>query len=328
MFASQGITHPQSSHFVHRPLKILFWLLVTCDTLVLLLFFVLGLAAAPSSKTSPFAVAAFVLIVPGLILATAVLLFTRSNSPLGRSAALLLAAAPVLVLVLMRTVSTVQLKQSQNAQGELVYFRSGPLREISEAIERNDTATVARLAPAADLNNRGYSNTTLLALALRKLKDTPTETGNLQILLNAGADANLQADDLPLEIALQQARFTGATPAIMLLKAGANPNTRNQFGTPVFFTATGKTIPPEVLSAVLDHGVDLTTTDKDGRPVVFYAANSANWPAVLLLLERGVDYRNGRTVNGESFNAMVESYARTFGDTAGVAAVVEFLKRH
>ena len=105
-------------------MKFLFWLLVTCDTLVLLLFFVLGLAAAPSSRTSPFAVAAYMFVVPGLILATAVLLFTRNSSPLGRSAGVLLAAAPVLVLVLMRTAASVQLKQSQNAQGDLVYART------------------------------------------------------------------------------------------------------------------------------------------------------------------------------------------------------------
>jgi hypothetical protein len=62
--------------------------------------------------------------------------------------------------------------------------------------------------------------------------------------------------------------------------------------------------------------------------VVFDAALSNNWRAVLLLLQRGVDYKTGRTVNGESFAQMVESHARVYGDSASVAEVVEYLNRH
>ena len=47
-------------------LTIFYWLIVCFDVAVLGLFFLLGLAAAPSSKTSPMQVAAFMLIVPGV----------------------------------------------------------------------------------------------------------------------------------------------------------------------------------------------------------------------------------------------------------------------
>lgn len=308
-------------------MKILFWLLVACDTLVLLLFFVLGLAAAPSSRTSPFAVAGYMLVVPGLVLLAAVLLFTRSASPLGRSAGLLLAAAPAIILFVTKALTTVEIRQSLNADGKLVYFRDGPLREIAEAIAANDVGTIARLAPSVDVNKPGFSGYTLLGLALRRLKETPTDTAGIAILLKAGADPNLKSDDLPLQIAFQESEKAGAAPVVMLLKAGANPNTKSQFGTPVFFSATGRMMPPEVLAAVLEHGADLKATDNDGRNVLFYAANSSNWKAVLTLLERGADFRSGRTLNGETFPEMVESYARTFGDTAGVREVQAYLKQ-
>lgn len=294
---------------------------------MLLLFFVLGLAAAPSSRTSPFAVAGYMLVVPGLVLLAAVLLFTRSASPLGRSAGLLLAAAPAIILFVTKALTTVEIRQSLNADGKLVYFRDGPLREIAEAIAANDVGTIARLAPSVDVNKPGFSSYTLLGLALRRLKETPTDTAAIAILLKAGADPNLKSDDLPLQIAFQESEKAGAAPVVMLLKAGANPNTKSQFGTPVFFSATGRMMPPEVLAAVLEHGADLKATDNDGRNVLFYAANSSNWKAVLTLLERGADFRSGRTLNGETFPEMVESYARMFGDTAGVREVQTYLKQ-
>ena len=308
-------------------MKILFWLLVAGDTAALLLLFVLGLAAAPSSRTSPFTVAAYMLVVPALVLGAAVLLFMRSSSALGRSVAVLLAGAPLLIVLVQRALTTIEIRQSVNDAGDIVYFRPGPLREIAEAIPRNDTVTIARLVPTVDVNTRGFSNATLLGRALHQLKTMPTEHGTIRILLDAGADPNLVADDLPLEIAIQQSEHAGTEPVRLLLKAGAKPNTIGTFGTPVFFMASGITVPLEVLTLVLDNGADLKLTDRDGRTILFQAANSSNWKAVRLLLERGADYKVGKTLNGESFGEMVQSYARTFGDTAGVAEVLEYLKR-
>jgi hypothetical protein len=105
---------------------------------------------------------------------------------------------------------------------------------------------------------------------------------------------------------------------------GANPNPIDQFGRPVYFMATGITVPIEVLRILLDRGADLNVRDRDGRSVVWDAATTANWPAVLLLLQRGAG-AEGRSVNGETFVQMVESHARVYGDTAGVAAVLEYL---
>ena len=109
-------------------LRLAFWGLVALDLLGVLLLFVLGLAAAGSSKTSPMQVALMLLVLPCIAIAAAVALFVRSASPAGRFVALLLAAAPVLILFSARAMALVQLRANTNARGEMTFFRSGPLR--------------------------------------------------------------------------------------------------------------------------------------------------------------------------------------------------------
>ncbi len=309
-------------------MKILFWLLFAGDTLLLLTLFILGLAAAPSSRTSSFAVAGYMLIVPAAVLGVAVLLFLRGTSPVARAAATLLVALPGLLVFGMRSLQSAKLGATTDSSGTLRYFAAGASRDMADAIDRNDTSAVARLAGQVDLNGRGFGDMTLLVYALRRLRQTPHALDPLRSLLKAGADPNRRADELPLEVAIQQSRYAGAEPVSMLLAAGANPNTTSQFGAPVFFSAVGSTVPVEILTALLDHGADLKVRDREGRTIVFQAANSDNWRAALLLLERGTDYLQGRTINGETFAQMVESHARVYGDTAGVAEVLAFLRKH
>lgn len=309
-------------------MKVLFWLLVVGDTLALLVLFLLGLAAAPSSRTSPLAVAWSMLLVPTAVLVIAVLLFHRVNTPLARGAALLLVALPLLWVVGTRGYYAAQLASTTDSDGSMRYFRAGPARDILDAIDRNEAAEVARLAKEVDLNARGLSKMTILMYAIRRLERAPTELEPLRALLAAGADPNRVADEHPLFVAIQLSGDTGPEPVEMLLAAGANPNTIDQFGSPVYYMAIGITVPIEVLTILLDRGADLSARDRDGRSVAFDAATTSNWPALLLLLQRGVDYQ-GRSINGETLPQMVESSARMFGDSAtGMAAVLDYLRRH
>ena len=307
-------------------MKLLFWLLVIGDAAALLLLFLLGLAAAPSSRTSPLAVAWTMLLVPTAVLLLAIFLFHLVNTPLARASAMVLVALPVLLIFGMRSYYAVRMASATEEDGTFRYFRAGPAREILGAIDRNDAAAVTRLAPQVNLNARGVANMTLLMYAIRRLKEQPHELDPLRALLAAGADPNLAADDLPLTAAIQLSRATGPEPVALLLAAGANPNTIDQFGSPVYFMATGITVPIEVLRLLLERGADLGLRDRDGRSVAFSAATSANWPAVLLLLQRRVN-TDGRTINGETFVEMVESHVRVYGDTAGAAEVLAYLKR-
>lgn len=312
------------------PLTILFWLLIAVDTLAWLLFFVLGLAAATSTRQSAIAVAfSLPFAVPLLVLVLAVVLFTKSPSGVGRLIALLLAAAPALILFWAKASATREMRLNTTSTGEVAYYREGPLRELATAIRANDTATVSKLLPTVDVNADGFQGITPLMLAVRQLEHTPKQLDVLRMLLAAKADPNKIAErELPLEVAIQQGQHAGAEPVLMMLKAGANPNTKNEWGSPVYFMGTGITVPIEVLTTLLDNGADLRATGKSGNSVVFDAALTQNWKAVMLLLERGADYKTGKTLNGLTFEQMIETHSRSYGDTAGLNMVAEYLKTH
>lgn len=303
-------------------IRVAFWGLAAIDLLGILLLFLLGLAAAGSSRTSPVQVTLLLLVLPGAVLAAAVLLFVRAASPVGRLAAFLLAAAPVLILVSARAVAEVTLRANTNERGELTFFRSGPMREIAEAIERNDARTVTSLAREVDVNETGFSDVTLLLLAARQLRRTPEQHEVLRVLLEGGADPNKGAQyEVPLAIAIQQSGKAGVEPVRLLLDAGANPNLATSFGEPVYFAATGQSSTPETLALLLDRGADVNAVGANGSTALFAAANARHWEAALLLLQRGADWRRGQSVNGMPFKALVESYAGAEGGDSAYAAV-------
>src|SRR5829696_66918 len=65
----------------HTVMRVAFWGLVALDLLGILLLFVLGLAAAGSSRTSPVQVALVLLVLPSIPLVASVVLFVRATSP-------------------------------------------------------------------------------------------------------------------------------------------------------------------------------------------------------------------------------------------------------
>jgi len=262
------------------------------------------------------------LVLPCIPLAAAVALHVRSASPVGRSIALLLAAAPVLILFSARAMAVVQLRANTNARGEMTFFRSGPMREIAEAIARNDASTVASLVPKVDVNATGFMDMTLLVLAARQLRETPGRHDVLRALLAAGADPNKGAQyELPLAIAIQQSGKAGNEPVKLLLDAGANPNLTTSFGEPVYFAAVGQSASLETLALLLDRGADLNAMTGKGTTALIDAANTRNWKAALLLLQRGADWRRGRSVNGLPFTSMLESAAGAEGGDSAYTAV-------
>ena len=95
-------------------MKVVFWGLVALDLLGILLLFVLGLAAAGSSRTSPLQVTLFLLVLPCIPLAAAVVVHVRSTSLVGRVVSLLLVAAPLVVLVSTKAIADAQLRANSN----------------------------------------------------------------------------------------------------------------------------------------------------------------------------------------------------------------------
>ena len=291
-------------------MRVAFWGLVALDLLGILLLFVLGLAAAGSSRTNPVQVALLLFVLPSIPLAAAIVLFLRSSSPVGRAIALLMAATPLVVLVSTRAVAEAQFRAATNDEGEMTFFRAGPTREIVEAIGRNDAETVAVLAPKVDVNDEGMAGMTLLVLALRQLRTTPAQHDVLRALLAAGARPDKEAQyELPLAIAIQVSGTAGVEPVRMLLDAGASPNQRTSFDEPAYFAATGVSASPEAMTLLIEHGADVNATGRNGATALLSAANTRNWKAALVLLQHGADWRLGTSVNGQSFKDLVESRA-------------------
>jgi Ankyrin repeats (3 copies) len=310
-------------------IKVLFWMFVALDAGAILLFFVLGLAAAGSTKDSPMSVTLLLLVLPAIPLLAAIAVYLRSSSPGWRAVAFALAAAPVLLVVATQAYTRAQFKANSNAQGDLTFFTAGPMREIVEAIRRHDAATVAALVPKVDVNGTGMADMTLLVIALRQLRTTPDQHEVVRVLLKAGADPNKGVEyEIPLEMALQVAAKSGPEPVRLLLEAGANPNALSSSGTPLFFAGTGNGADIEILKLLIKHGADLDRTGSKGERVLFAAANGRNWKAVLFLLEQGVDARVGQTLSGQDFRSMLEANASWASADSGYADVVAWLKTH
>ena len=310
-------------------LKLAFWVVVALDLFGIGIFFLLGLAAAGSSRTNPLLVTLLLLVIPAAVLGAAILLFTRATATPLRLVALLIAAAPLLIAASSRGLAEFELRSSTNAAGEMTFFRSGPMRDIAEAILRNDAAVVTAIAPTVDLNRTGASDMTLLALAMRQLRKTPDQQDVLHALLAAGADPNEEAQyELPLAVAIQVSGKTGPRPVQLLLDAGANPNLTSSFGEPVFYSATGVSASPEVLALLIDHGADINAEDSQGKTALISAANTRNWRAALLLLQRGADPERGHGAGGLTFKSLVDRDSDQPDPDGARAQVISHLQKH
>lgn len=306
-------------------LKLIFWVLVAADLAGIVLWYLLGLAAAVSARSSPAAVTLLLLVLPALLLGGAALLFVKATATGWRLVAVLLAAAPLLLLVSGRALAEARFRSALDDTGRMTFFRAGPSRELAQAISRNDSARVAELISTVDVNASGLDGVTPLLLALRQLRRDPERQAVLGLLLDAGADPNRGAQaELPLGVALQVARATGPEPVRRLLQAGADPNQRDEFDVPVFFGATGQSAGPEVMGLLLDHGADPGLEARGRGTALISTANSRNWAVALLLLERGADPDHGRSVNGHSFRAMVEQ----LGDAPDPDGALAAVRRH
>lgn len=307
-------------------LKVLFWLVVLIDAAALGLTFVLGLAAAGPSKTNPLSVLLF-FAVPALVLLGAVVLFLRAQSTGLRGLAFLLAASPMIFVGVQMVQSAWTLVSYQTAEGRLRYLRSGAAQQLETAIERNDLGTVQQLLrQGVNVNERGRDNQSFLEVALRQMRQTPEKQEVLRVLLQAGADPNAGGEELPLTMAIQVSGKTGAAPVKLLLERGANPNAITEFGDPVWFGATGITVPKEVLALVLNKGADIKAKARSGNNALATAAAAQNWPALLALLQKGADPKLVRTPMGQGLLEKLESDLRTYGDKGGLEEAIAAVK--
>ena len=309
-------------------LAILFWLLILFDLAALGLFFVLGLAAGPSSHTGPISIAAFMLPVPVILIAAAIGLFVFTKSPLTRGLAFLTAAAPILFLIGSVAYNGYQMSQHMDQAGNFNRFSRGPMQELEKAIATNDAAAITAAARSANLKSKAVDGASVLTVALRQLEKKPGPPNAIRALIAAGAEVNTKEDETPLYVAIQISDDAGIEPVKLLLDAGANPNTIGQFGDPAWFMATGLAIPVETLELLLSRGANLTAKDRKGQTALFGAVTCENWPAAKLLIEKGIDWKSFRTLSGLGLREALEAQTRvSYPQKPGLPEMIELVTK-
>lgn len=263
-------------------LKALFWLFVMVDVVALGFLFVLGLAAAGSSKTNPIAVMFAMLVLPGLALAGCIALYLTSQSPVLRAIAFALVGAPIGVIALGRIVALYQ---------------------------------AANWTPGSILGE------TPLTRALRELPEDPSRLADIRTLLLNGADVNRTGEDLPIVLAIRACRTSGDAALRMVLDAGADSNAMTDWGDPAWFSAAAATMDVAVMRLLLDRGANVSALARDGRGAVWSACNTQNWPVALLLLERGAPI-GGISPMGMPLVATLEGEAREHPEDEGLHQVL------
>lgn len=236
-------------------LKLVFWLAMALDAAVLLLFFVLGLAAAGPSHTSPISVFLLMLLAPGLVLGGLGFLFIRTQSTALQLVALTLVLSPILLVMAGIGMQEMQKLLHPEAEQRQVAFQPVSLKEVQDAVLRNDVEGVKKAAAAANIGQH-LGGAGVIHMSLLRLQKSPEQLPVLKALLDAGANPNRGDADAPLKIAIQCSPKAGIEPVRLLLDAGADPNALDKLGVPVYMAAMDK---KEVLQLLIDRGAKVDT---------------------------------------------------------------------
>jgi ankyrin repeat protein len=251
--------------------KILFWLLIGIDTIVLGAIFLLGLGFTGSSQVYTARHVNHFALPVGLLLVSAAL-FVLAKSPALRGIAFLLALSPVLVLY-------------------VTYASKGTPHDpaLENAIRADDLEAVHAALRIVDVNKPGSDGVDPLTMAMDKFLET-NNAAVIRELLAAGANPNGNSERAvsPLRRAIEMTKHHGTEPMMLLLKAGAKPNAKTGSDDPAFFAAAQKGIDVSVMQTLVEHGADLRMENGQGKNVLDRAVFDENQPVVEYLTGKGV----------------------------------------
>jgi hypothetical protein len=266
-------------------LPALFWIIASGD----LLFLLATLLDAWTHPSGEFAgLAVFVLLVitglAGLIVGVVALI----RKPVAYAIGLALMAWPPLLYGIQFITEFVTTPSNEAREAGHGYFTSAADRALADAIVAGDSVKVASLAPAANLNARGWDDMTFMRLALENGHAQPAV---VVALLKAGIDPDQDQQYLFGSMndgsgATSGAMITGQNERLLraVIDTGVDLNRQDREGNPRFFSALRW---PEGLAIMLEHGADTEAEDKNSYTAIMYAVMLWHWPAIDVLLAHG-----------------------------------------
>ena len=282
------------------------WILLVIEAALILSMFVqpnMGDDAAGRGMARGFAI----VLGPILLVAAALFLWGQRGGPrFAFWAGFAVMAIPLAFIIKNQVVGS--FNSFELSRGRALYgkFDDGRLTKLARAIEAEDTATVRTMIAAGpvDFTARSRRGRTILGRAIEYAGShdaSPKALESVRMLFEAGGkplpniiEPEFYQGDLDAHL-LVAFVFGGNSPNTvplldMVLAAGADPNTRNYEGQPLYFSTYATRPKLEVLAR---HGADFTAlettrTDRAGYTGAMSMAELGDWEIVSFLLDHGV----------------------------------------
>ena len=279
-----------------------FWLIVAVDAALFLVLLIATLLQSGPSDGGKEMALTFGVVLPAVVIGSAVLLYVFSTSTTWRTLALVIVAGPGLLLAgihLRDFYINYQIAQKSAGRG---YFSGSAMKDMGQAVVSRDLATLRRLAPKVNLNEIGERGMTLVRLAVTTAgtlapdgKELSPEVSVVRTLISLGAKP---------DPALEEAtKLENPEILKLLLEAGADPNSEVS-GSGVVF-AWLRILPVENLRLLVQHGTGVNSRDQYGSPLLLRAAEEENWDAVIFLIHQGADVRLADK-SGKTLSSLIE----------------------
>lgn len=204
------------------------------------------------------------------------------------------------------------------------------LLAVAQAVSANDVEAIRTAANGVqDLQAAGRDGTTLLCWAVRETWQRPQLLDAVRTLLSLGADPNY-TNGRRESLAMANAVHGPAPVLAAMLKAGGDPNTRDEFGRPIVLMNWYLGYYPEQqrrrLELLLDYGADINSTmpvknsEEDGYSLLLRRTgmgtrDRAAYRDALFLLERGAD-PNRQGADGMTLGKMLAQHREQLGRAA------------
>jgi hypothetical protein len=239
-----------------------------------------------------------------------------------------------------------QLRDEQRS-GKWDFGDQPALFAVAQAIVKNDQDGIRAAAKALpDLQAPGREGTTLLYFSVTQSWQRPELAEAVRTLLSLGADPNY-TNGKRNSFAMANAVHASAPVLRLMLEAGGNPNTRDEFGRPMILMNWYLGYYPNQARSrfdlLLDYGADINSampedgSDSSGYPLLLYRTkmgldDKLAYADALTLLERGAD-PNRAGADGVTFGKMLTEHRAHFGRTlkqppAEFAALWDWAEKH